>query len=149
MTETTISFTPAEIAQQNQGNVTAFILTSIAFQHAHGASAEEYVQFVGQKFAPGWEDLKHQPPVEVARAATRNFVACGAVLQRFTADENRADVVLIGWPAEEDLIFFGLTRATVAPFYNIFAPIADYLGLHYEWHQAGDEVTMTFARSWP
>ena len=57
MTDTTVSFTPDEIAQQNKGNVTAFILTIIGYEQAHGHSVEDYVQFAGQKVAPGWANL--------------------------------------------------------------------------------------------
>ena len=86
---------------------------------------------------------------EIGRAAAHNFVAAGATLEHFTADENRVEFVLAGWPAEEDLTAFEVTHAMVAPFYTIYAPIAEHIGLHYEWRQDGDKITMTFTRSYP
>jgi hypothetical protein len=63
-----------------------------------------------------------------------------------SGDESRAEIVLGGWFSSEGLESFELTWDDIDGAWGVGAPIAEYLGLDYEWRREGDEVTMTFTR---
>jgi hypothetical protein len=62
-------FTTEELLSQAQGNATAFALATIAYLKARSLAVDDYVAFFGRRFAPGWEGLRAQPVVAVARTA--------------------------------------------------------------------------------
>ena len=109
-------------------------------------AVEEYVAFVGGLFAPGWEEQRGASVREVARTAALNFVSVGARLDSFSGDDERAEALIAGWPEEEQLSELGLTRADSEPFWNIYEPIMEHLGIRYGWRREGDAVRMTFER---
>src|SRR5215207_6001705 len=139
-------FTTEEVMSQAQGNATAFALASIAYAKEHDLAVEEYVAFVGQKFAPGWEELRGQSLREVARMAALNWVSVGGGLSSLSGDDERAEVVIAGWPREEELSELGITQADSEPLWNIFEPIMEYLGIRYSWQRQDGEVRMIFER---
>ena len=139
-------FTTEEVMSQAQGNATAFALASIAYAKEHDLAVEEYVAFVGQKFAPGWEELRGQSLREVARMAALNWVSVGGGLSSLSGDDQRAEVVIAGWPGEEELSELGVTQADSEPLWNIFEPIMEYLGIRYSWTRQDGAVRMIFER---
>jgi hypothetical protein len=40
------------------GNATAFVLTTFAYLEERGMAVEDYVDFFGRQFAPGWDELR-------------------------------------------------------------------------------------------
>src|ERR671910_3068132 len=76
-----IQFTTEELLSSAQGNATAFVLSTIAYLKEHGLAVEDYVRFFGSKFAPGWEELRDQPLIAVARMAALNAVSVGGTLR--------------------------------------------------------------------
>jgi hypothetical protein len=139
-------FTTEELLSQAQGNATAFALASIAYAKEHDLAVEEYVDFVGRKFAPGWEELRGQSVREVARTAALNWVSVGGSLSSLSGDGEHAEVVIAGWPEEEHLSALGMTLAESDPLWNIFRPITRYLGIRYSWERQDGAVRMTFER---
>jgi hypothetical protein len=74
------------------------------------------------------------------------MVSVGGTLKSLSGDDVRAEVVILGWPAEDWLKDFALDRADLDPFWDIFRPIAEHVGLRYDWKRRGDKVTTTVSR---
>ena len=140
-------FTTEELLSYAQGNATAFILSTIAYLKEHGLAVDDYVRFFGSRFAPGWEELRDQPVVAVARTAAMNAVSVGGVLRSLSGDEERAEAIVEGWPEEEISGVLGLERSDGEVMWDSFEPIMEHLGIRYCWgHEEDGAVRITFER---
>jgi hypothetical protein len=139
-------FTPDQLAKQAEGNATALALATIAYLQDHHLDIDEYWASVGRRFAPGWVGLQGQTMKDFAQEAALNMVSVGGTLRSLSGDDFEAEAVILGWPSDEDCTFFALDYADIDPFWNIFQPIAESLGVHYAWKRQGDEVTLIFSR---
>ena len=147
MTDTAdTQFTTEELLSSAQGNATAFVLATMAYLKEHGLAVEDFVKFFGSKFAPGWEELRAQP-LAVARAVAKNAVSVGGTLRSLSGDEERAEVVIGGWPDEELLGTLGLGREEGEAMWDSFDPIMEHIGIRYSWgHEEDGEARLTFER---
>src|SRR5215212_10650092 len=75
-------FTTDELLSHAQGNATAFALATIAYLKERDLAVDDYIRFFGRKFAPGWEELRTEPALAVARTAALNAVSVGAVSRK-------------------------------------------------------------------
>ena len=91
-------------------------------------------------------ELRGAPVREVARAAALNFVSVGPSLGSLSGDDERAEALIAGWPEEEQLSEMGLTPADSEPFWSIYEPIMEHLGISYAWERQEGAVRMTFER---
>jgi hypothetical protein len=140
-------FTTEELLSYAQGNATAFILSTIAYLKEHGLAVEDYVRFFGSRFAPGWEELRDQPVVAVARTAAMNAVSVGGTLRSLSGDGEHAEAIVEGWPDEEISDVLGLERSDGEVMWDSFEPIMEHLGVCYSWgHEADGAVRLTFER---
>jgi hypothetical protein len=139
------NFTREEICAQATGNVGALSLLLLAYARERGQPLEEAARDWGRVFAPSWDEVSTGDARTAARWAALNMVTGGGELRRLEGDARHAEAVVGGWPGDENLAFFGLSRAEADAFYALFAPIAERLGLGYQWRRDGDAVTMTFA----
>ena len=138
-------FTTEELLDYAQGNATAFALATIAYLEEHGLTVGDYVEYFGRKFAPGWEELRSQPAVAVARTAAMNAVSVGGILRSLSGDEARAEVIIEGWPDERISDVLGLERADAEAMWDSFEPIMEHIGVRYSWgHEVDGAVKMTF-----
>ena len=142
--ETSVSFTPEEISQQAQGNVTHISLAAAAYLKEHALSMDDFWAFAGRRFAPSWK--QGMTAKEVATGAALNMVSGGWNLRSLSGDDSQAEAVMGGWPFEGALELHELTQEEADTIWNVFGPIAESLGYGYEWNRQGDEVTMTFSR---
>ena len=71
-------FTTEELFSQAKGNATAFVLTTIAYLKERDLAVEDFVEFFGRQFAPGWDELRTEPVAAVAQTVARNAVSVGA-----------------------------------------------------------------------
>jgi len=144
-----IQFTTEELLSYAQGNATAFALATIAYLKEHGLAVEDYVRFFGSKFAPGWEELRDQPLTAVARTAALNAVSVGGTLRSLSGEEDRAEVVIEGWPDEEISGMLGLRHDEGEVMWDSFEPIMEHLGIRYSWRheQESGMVGLTFERA--
>ena len=67
-------------------------------------------------------------------------------MESLSGDEARAEAVIAGWPSLDLLRAFGIDRDDADRTYAIFGPIADVLGLRYEWRREGDKVTLILSQ---
>jgi hypothetical protein len=140
-------FTTEELLSYAQGNATAFVLATIAYLKEQGLAVDDYVRFFGSRFAPGWEELRDQPIVAVARTAAMNAVSVGGALRSFSGDEERAEVIIEGWPDEEISGVLGLERSDGEVMWDSFEPIMEHLDIHYSWgHEEDGAVRLAFER---
>jgi hypothetical protein len=140
-------FTTDELLPYAQGNATAFVLATIAYLKEHGLAVDDYVRFFGSRFAPGWEELRNEPLTTVAQAAAMNAVSVGGTLRSFSGDEERAEVIIEGWPDEEILEVLGLERGDGEAMWDSFEPIMTHLDIRYSWgHEEDGAVRIIFER---
>ena len=139
-----LEFTSEQVSQQAQGNLNAFILGTNAYLKGQDQTSQEWVMFLGKRFAPLWEEVKGQGARAAMEATVLNFVSAGGTVQAFEGDEIRAEAIIGDWPAAELLGLLGLTLEDVDPFYEIFTPVAAYLNLRFAWHREGNQVTFTY-----
>jgi hypothetical protein len=139
-------FTTEELLSYAQGNATAFALATIAYLKEEGLAVDDYVRFVGRRFAPGWEELRSQPVVAVARTAALNAVSVGGTLGSLSGDEAKAEVLIEGWPDDEISGALGLERSDGEVMWDSFEPIMEHLGIGYSWRREDGAVRLSFER---
>ena len=143
---TELTFATEQLYEQAQGNLTSFILGTIAYLKEQSRAPEEWVTFIGNRFAPSWESVKDQGAKAAMQLVVLNYLSAGGSLHSLTGDDAKAEAVIADWPAADTLELLGLALQDVDPFHAIFNPIAAYLNLRYEWHRAGNQVTFRFSR---
>jgi hypothetical protein len=71
----------------------------------------------------------------------------GGTLRSLSGDEERAEVIIDGWPDEEISGTLGLSRSDGEAMWDSFEPIMEHLGIRYSWqHEEDGAVRMTFDR---
>ncbi len=140
------TFSQEQITQRSMENTTGFILANLAYLRERGQSVDEWAAAIGQLFAPGWEDIKGQGARAAMEQIALNVVSGGATLDSLSGDENHAEAVVSGWPPQDFAQFLGLWEADIEPFWGIFGPIAEYLGLQYEYQRQDGRVTFKLSR---
>lgn len=141
-------FTTEDLLSQAQGNATAFVLTTIAYLKERGLEVGDYVAFFGRRFAPGWEELRAQPVVNIARTATLNAVSVGCTVGSLSGDEARAEALITGWAeAEEISRVLGLERGDSDAMWDSFNPIMEHLGIRYTWRREDGSIRLVFERA--
>jgi hypothetical protein len=142
-----VEFTTEELLAQAQGNATAFVLATIAYLKEQGLAVDDFVRFFGLRFAPGWEELRSQPVLAVARTAALNAVSVGGTLRSLSGDEAHAEMLIEGWPDEEISGALGLSRGDGEAMWDSFVPIMEHIGIRYSWrHEENGPVRITFER---
>lgn len=139
-------FTPEQLNEAAQGNLNAFILVTVAYLKEQGRTPEEWVTFIGNRFAPDWESVKGQGAKEIMNLVVLSLVSAGGSLHSLTGDEAQAEAIIADWPPADALQYFGVTQEDFDPFYTIYAPIAAFLNLRFEWQRAGNQVTLRLSR---
>ncbi len=139
-------FTTEQLFQHAQLNATAVMLLTIAYLQEQRLPVEQWVAFVGQRFAPGWEPLREQGVRDLARTAALNVVSVGGRLVSLSGDAAQAEAVVTGWPAQELLDYVKLSQADADAFYRVFEAIAAHLGYRFTWQRDGEHVRLTFSR---
>jgi hypothetical protein len=142
-------FSSEELLSQAQGNATALALAAIAYLKDQNLSADEFFKFVGERFAPGWEELRGRSTEDVARTVALNMVSVGGSLRSLSGDDNHAEVLIAGWPANETLSELEVTQSESDALWHIFEPIMEYLGIRYAWQRQDEAVKVTLERETP
>ncbi len=140
-------FTTEEVCDQAQGDATAGGLALLAYARERGETPEAAAAWLGRTFAPGWEESRGQGARHAMRWVALNVASLGGEVRSLSGDERRAEATVAGWPGEENLAFFRLGQAEADALYGVFGPIAEHLGLRFEWRRAGDAVTLAFEQA--
>ena len=149
MPETTdsVEFTAEEVCEQAKGNAGSMFLALLAYARDQGRSPADAAAFVGRLFAPSWDTERGKGALAAMRWATLNLVTCRAGVRSLAGDEGRAEAVVTGWPLEEELAYFGLSREEADAVHQLMIPIAEYLGLRFAFRRDGDDVVMTLEQT--
>jgi hypothetical protein len=141
-----VEFTSDEVLQQAKANAQALSLVTLGYIKEKRLPTDEFWSFVGEKFTLGWDSLKGKGARAAMRIFALNMVSVGGTLESLSGDEARAEAIIADWPSPDLLQAFGVSRDDVDRMYVVFEPIADLLGLRYEWHRQGDRVTLVLAQ---
>jgi hypothetical protein len=145
MTTETIS---REVFENARGNAGALWMVGAAFAQEHGIPTEAWARFVGERYAPGWEELDGDLE-KIAFQVALNFENCGGEVRERTTRDESFDL-LVTWPAGElrsladDL---GLTDAETAPLVRVFEPIAHQVGLRLTTQAEAGATRLHFAKT--
>jgi hypothetical protein len=139
-------FTKDEVLQQAKANAQALALVATGYMKEKGLSLDEFWSFVGEKFTLGWDWLRGKGARAAMGMFALNMVSVGGTLESLSGDEARAEAIIVGWPSPDLLQGFGGSRDDVDRMYAVFQPIANFLGLRYEWRRRGDRVTLILSQ---
>jgi len=139
-------FSSDDVLGQAKANGQALFLVAIGYVKEKGLAVDEFWRFVGEKFTLGWESLQGKGAREAVRMFALNMVSVGGTLESLSGDEARAEATITGWPSPDMLQAFGVSRGDADRGYAVFQPIADLLGLGYEWRRQGDRVTLILSQ---
>jgi hypothetical protein len=140
------TFASDEVLQQAKMNAQALSLVALGYIREKGLPVDEFWKYVGDKFTLGWDSLRGKGARVAMRTFALNMVSVGGTLESLSGDEARAEAVISDWPSPELLQGFGGSQGDVDQMYAVFGPIAEVLGLRYEWHRQGDQVTLTLSQ---
>lgn len=142
--QVTYPFTQQRIEEQARDNVNALILGSLAYARAQGRNGRHWATFMGQAFAPGWNAAA--TPRQAATWLALNCASTGMRVVSVSGDETRGEAVTSDWPDADHLAFFGLSQAEADEFWDVFAPIAESLGMLFAWRREGDQLHFSFTK---
>ena len=143
-----LDFSPEVLLEQARGNETAFWHLALRWAREREGSADGWAEFVGEQFAPSWDELgESASALEVARLAGLNAATTADMRPiELTGDESRAELVIEG-PEEHWLTRFGTTReGSDRANELIFRAIARRRGLTLEMHRDDRGLHLVFAR---
>ena len=146
MDESKVSFPTDEVLERAFGNINALILITMTYFKEQGQSPRDWIAFVGQRFAPGWEDRRDMGAKEVARQAALNTATGGADLRSLSGDAHRGEAVVTYKLSDEMIQAFGTSQDEADAFLDVFSPIAQQLGMTFSRERQGDEVTLIFSK---
>lgn len=146
-----VTFTSEQIADRGMDNFQHVLFGTIAYLKERNLSVEDWATFLGRLFAPGWGH--GYSARDFMQRAALNVVSAGAEARSLSGNDSWAECVVANWPPDGKLAsdrlshYFGLTQDDADPFWEIFGPIAEYLGFHYEWHRESEQkLSFTFWR---
>jgi hypothetical protein len=142
--ETPFEHTDEQIAAFAQGNVRGLALAAIAFCRDHEVACKDFWCYTGRLFAPEWNWVKSTD--DVLYTIIGNLRSMGFELLDISGDEYEYTVTVTGWPSDEELDYFDLTRADTDELWRIFVPITDFVAHDFSWQRDGDAVIFTVTR---
>ena len=142
--ETIFDHSAAEIAERSQDNLRSLALAAIAFCRDNEVACKEFWCYTGRLYAPSWE--AHGSTDEVVSSIILNLRSMGFDLLDIRGDEYEYTVTMRGWPNEDELAYFDLTRAETDELWRVFVPITDFVAHDFSFERDGDAVTFTVTR---
>jgi hypothetical protein len=142
--EIPFEFTREQISQFATGNVRGLALAGITFCREHHLSPGEYWCHIGCQFAEGWDWVKSTD--ELLFGILGNLLSMGFEVLSVDGDEYEYTVKLTGWPSDEELFAFELTRAQTDDMWKVFLPITDRQAHDFAWQRDNEIVTITITR---
>ena len=143
-----LDFSPEQLLEQARGNRTAFWHLSLRWAREHDGSVDGWANFVGEQFAPSWDELgDHAPAREVARLAGLNLATAADTRPvELSGNDSQAEVVIEG-PDEESRIEWETEREDNDRANElIFRAIAERLGMTLEARRDEAGLHLVFAR---
>lgn len=142
--EIPFEFTPDQISKFAANNVRWLALAGITFCQDKRLSTEEYWCHMGCQFADAWDWVKSTD--DLVFGILGNLLSMGFDLLSVEGDGYEYTVELTGWPSDEELDYFEITRAQTDDMWKIFLPITDRLAHDFTWRRDGAMVRFTVTR---
>ena len=142
--EIPFEFTQDQIKQFARSNVRWLALGAITFCRENNISTEEYWCHMGCQFAEAWDWVKSTD--DLVFGILGNLQSMGFVVLSVEGDQYEYSVEVSGWPSDEELDYFELTRAQTDDMWKIFLPITDRLAHDFALQDDGEKVTFTVTR---
>jgi hypothetical protein len=141
-------FSESRLLEQASGNQSAMFLIGLAWAKQRDGSVDAYATFVGDEFAPGWDEMRGAGARDVARIAGLNFASSAdSKFVGLDGDEARAEITIEGpdpeWLAGSSLTAADTDRANEL----IFRRIADRLGLGLEARRDDGGLHLIFSKA--
>jgi hypothetical protein len=144
-----VGFGLEQIWERGQDNFQHVLFGTIAYLKENDLSIEDWATNLGRRLAPGWGH--GYGARDVVERAALNVVSAGASLRSLAGNDEWAECVVADWPPQGKLAserlsrYFGLSQDDADPFWEVFRPIAEYLGFAYEWHRESEQkLSFTF-----
>jgi hypothetical protein len=142
-----LNFSQEELLEQAKGNETGLWHATVLWAKQQPGGIDGWATFVGQAFAPSWDELGDASALEVARAAGLNFATTADMRPvDLSGDESRAVLTLAG-PAQDVLEEMGTNVEDIDRSNEVlFSVIAERRGLTVSAERSADTLRLTFAR---
>ena len=141
-----IEFTAEEITEQMKNNLGFMYMAPITYFVKNNLAMDEYVKYIGELAAKGWEIAKGWPLKDVARQLALNYATLGATKVAINVGETEATVKLDEWLSEDDLQYYGISQNDCDRVLAIGEPIAEFLDLQFSWKREKDSLIMTLKK---
>ena len=106
-----LDFSTQDLLEQARGNQSAFWHLALRWTRERDGSVDRWAEFVGDQFAPGWDDLGDPASaLRVARLAGLNIATTADMRPlELSGDDDRAEILIEG-PDDEWLESWETTR---------------------------------------
>lgn len=89
---------------------------------------------------------RHRERHSSAQTVALNAVSVGGILRSLSGDEERAEVLIEGWPNEEIAGVLGLEPSDGEAMWDSFEPIMKHLSIGYSWRREDGAVRLSLER---
>lgn len=127
-------FTQEELLQQAAGNWNALFFAIVDYLREQGLSPEDFIAWLGGRFAPGWDEVRGDIE-RIAYFAALNPVSLGSELTRYEVGENEATI-------ETTVDHLSDRGDDVDLLGGIYRPIMEHLDVDYAWEREGGVTTL-------
>lgn len=142
-----LDFSSDELLQQAKGNLTALWHVCVLWAKQQPGGVDDWASFVGQAFAPTWDEIGDASALAVARATGLNFATTADMNPvDVSGNDSRAVLTMTG-PEQEWCERWGTTVEDIDRSNEVlFSAIAERRGLAVSTERNGDTLRMTFRR---
>ena len=142
-----IEFSDEELLRHASGNQSGLFVLGLAWAKERDGSVDSWAEFVGDQFAPGWDEMRDKGALAVARIAGLNLASSAdSKLVRLEGDESRAEAVIEG-PDPEFLEGTTVVAAdTDRANELIFRRIAEHIGYRLEARRDDAGLHLVFSK---
>jgi hypothetical protein len=128
-----LDYSAEDLLEQAQSNAQAALIATVAFLLDRQIPLDEWVAFLGERFAIAWEDEEPWGADEFLDAMLANYRSLGAEVLTVSFDPERSEAVIRGFPDPDACARFGASVEAVAHFHDATGPIAARRGLRWSW----------------
>ena len=142
-----LEFTTEQLLEQARGNETGLWHACLLWAKQQPGGVDAWASFIGETFAPSWDDMGDASALEVARVAGLNFATTADIRPvDVSGDDSRAVLTLSG-PDQAVLDDMGTTVEDIDRSNEVlFSVIAERRGLTVSFERSADTLRLTFER---
>ena len=140
-----LQFSQEQLASQSKDNAEGWLLGTISYFASKDIGLEEWIDYVGKKFAIGWENIENKGAKNIAWWAALGWVSVGASLISFSGDAARAEAEL-EFPGAEAAELWNIKAPDAHKLNRVFFPIAAQVGLKFDWQSEGQQFKIIFSK---